>query len=90
VTSDGIAFGSATSSGTPFKLPFAEVQSVELFPGDRNRMIFVTPRGARRLGSVVITTTDGRAARFSGIPAEGLQEALTRQGANIFVGQHLM
>ncbi len=83
VTSDGIVFGPAGHSGTPMSVPFAELQSVDLFPGSRRRMVVVTPATGNRLGVVVLTTTAGKVARFSGLPTEGLQAALVEQGAAV-------
>ncbi len=81
VTSDGLEFGPAGHSGTPMTVPYTELQSVQLVPGTRRRMVVVTPPIAHRLGRVVLTTAKGRVARFSGIPVEGLRAALVRKGA---------
>jgi hypothetical protein len=81
VTAEGLLVGPSGHSGDPMKLPFAEIESVELIPGTKKWMIVVTPPIASRLGRVVLTTTDGRTARLSGILPEDLEAALVRQGA---------
>ena len=81
VSSEGLSFGPAGHSGDPLKVPFAELESVTLSPGTRQRMLVVTPPIAKRLGTVELTTTEGRVARFSGIPPQDLEAALVRQGA---------
>ena len=71
VTPEGLSFGPAGHSGDPLKVPFTELESVTLSPGTRKRMLVVTPPIANRLGTVELTTTDGRVARFTGIPPPG-------------------
>jgi hypothetical protein len=83
VTSEGIAFGPAGHSGTPMKVPYAELESVELFPGARKQELVVTPATANQLGIVVLRTKGGRTARFSSIPSEGIRAALASVGATI-------
>ena len=81
VTLLGLVFGPAGHSGTPMTVPFGRLHSVELFSGTRKRIFLVTPATANQRGVVVLTTNNGKIARFSGITSDGLQEALTRMGA---------
>ena len=81
VTSDGVVFGPAAHSGTPMSIPFANLESVDLVEGTRPRMHVVTPAIADRVGQVTLRTTDGRLARFSGLPVDGVLKALSKQGA---------
>jgi hypothetical protein len=86
--SDGIVFGPAGSAGigTPVTVPFSELESVELVKGSRQRTVVVTPGTANQVGQVVITTVQGRVARFSGVRIKGLQAALEHKGAVVVGG----
>jgi hypothetical protein len=66
-------------------VPFSDLELVELFEGTRPRMLVVTPPVADRVGQVVLRTIKGRIAKFSGLPIQGLEEALRDRGATIAV-----
>jgi hypothetical protein len=85
VTSDGFVFGPGGHAGTPMSVPFSDLELVELFEGTRPRMLVVTPPVADRVGQVVLRTIKGRIAKFSGLPIQGLEEALRDRGATIAV-----
>ena len=64
-------------------VPFGELEAVDLIEGTRPRMLVVTPPIADRVGQVVLRTTDGRIARFSGLAIKGVEEALRERGASV-------
>jgi hypothetical protein len=64
-------------------VPFGELQTVELIEGTHPRRLWVTPPVAARRGQVVVTTTQGQVAKFTGVPVEGIRTALQERGATI-------
>jgi hypothetical protein len=82
-TSHGLTFGPAGHSGPPMTVLFSEMQGVDLIEGTHPRKLVTTPPVAAQRGQVVVTTTEGRMAKFSGIPIEGIQAALEVRGATI-------
>jgi hypothetical protein len=83
VTSDALSFGPAGHSGSPEILPFRSLRTVDLIEGTHPRKFLITPPVAAQRGQVVLTTSDGRVAQFSGIPVEGVRVALEARGATI-------
>jgi hypothetical protein len=81
VTNNGFRFGPAGRSGTPMSIPFRDLESVDLIEGIRPRTLVVTPPIADRVGQVVLRTTEGRLARFLGVPVQGVLAALMQRGA---------
>jgi hypothetical protein len=85
VTDDGFVFGPSGHAGTPMIVRFNDLESVDLIEGIRPRMLVVTPPVAYRVGQVELRTIEGRIARFSGLPIQGVEEALRDRGASIEV-----
>ena len=83
MTKDGLVFGPAGHSGSPLTVPFTDLESVDLIEGSRPRLLVVTLPIADQVGQVVLTTTEGKVARFTGLPIRGIQDALEEDGATI-------
>jgi hypothetical protein len=83
VTDTGLVFGPAGHRGAPLTVPFNDLNSVRLIIGTRPRTLIVTPPIADRVGQVELETNERRIARFSGLPINGIQEALQERGASI-------
>jgi hypothetical protein len=88
VTGDALSFGPAAHTGSPEILPFTSLRTVDLIEGTNPRKLLITPPVAAQRGQVVLTTSDGRVARFTGIPVEGVRVALEARGATIEEAQN--
>ena len=87
MTNDGLSFGPAGHSGSPVLVAFSGMQVVDLIAGIHPRKVLITPPVATQRGQVVVTTTQGHIARFSGIPVAGIQAALEERGATLEIVQ---
>jgi hypothetical protein len=83
LTNDGLSFGPAGHSGSTVLVPFSGINVVDLIEGIHPRKVLITPPVATQRGQVVVTTTEGQIAKFSGIPIKGMQTALEDRGATI-------
>ena len=77
----GIGIIPAKGKGRSLWLRYEEVDSIELRPGSRGRIVMMTPSTASRIGEVSIVTKQHRRAELSGIPNGGLYDLLTVLGA---------
>lgn len=82
-TNHGLSFGPAGHSGSAMTMLFSEIMDIDLTKGTNPRKHGITPLVAAQRGQIVVTTTQGTSARFSGIPIEGVQAALEVRGATI-------
>lgn len=83
VTDEGLEFGPAGQSGSPEIVPFGWMRTLDLIDGTHARKVLISPPVADQRGQVVVTTTEGKVARFSGIPISGIRAALEARGASI-------
>jgi len=83
VTNGGLSFGPAGHSGSSEMVPYGWMGALDLIEGTHPRKVLITPPVAALRGQVVVTTAEGKIARFSGIPVEGIRAALRARGARI-------
>jgi hypothetical protein len=63
--------------------PVDALRSIDLFKGSEKDVALKTPGRAAKIGRVVITTNDGRAATVTGIPTAPISALMTSMGARV-------